>query len=123
MDLLENLGIEILQADSQKTIVAMPVSPKTKQPYGLVHGGLNSVLAETAASVAANAYLSAPDQVAVGLDIQTHHLKAVTKGILLAEATPLHLGQTTMVYAVRVHLKTELTLTSFSTVTLMSKKL
>lgn len=123
MDLLAYLGIQITKADAKQTLVTMAVTPETKQPYGLVHGGLNSVLAETAASVAANAYLKDTNLVAVGVDIQTHHLQAVTQGVLVAEATPIRLGKHILVYQVQTHLQAKTTATSFSTVTLTTKQL
>lgn len=121
MDLLENLGIQITHTEATHTVVTMAISPKTKQPFGLLHGGVNSVLAETAASVAANAYLATQGAIAVGVSIQTNHLKALKTGVLVAEATPLHLGRQTLVYQVETHLANETAISSFSTVTLMAR--
>ncbi|MCH4169604.1 MAG: PaaI family thioesterase [Lactobacillus sp.] len=120
MNILENFGIKIQHLDPQRTEITMAVTDRTKQPYGLLHGGMNSVLAETAASLAANAYLP-EEKVAVGVNIETHHLKAVTDGELSAQATPLHLGQRLMVYQVAIHLVDNPELTSMSTVTLTAQ--
>ncbi|MFD1671982.1 PaaI family thioesterase [Agrilactobacillus yilanensis] len=121
MDLLEALDIQVTEVTEARTLITLPISDKTKQPFGILHGGLNCVLAETAASLAANAYLGKTKRVAVGLDIQTHHLAAVSTGVLIAEATPIRLGQQILVYQVCTYLAGTSKQTSLSTVTLMAK--
>ena len=67
-----------------------------KQPYGLVHGGLNGVLIETACSLGANE--NVPENTfAVGIDLQVNHLRSVHDGSLTVIATPNHSGQTLQV--------------------------
>ena len=75
MNLLEELEINQELLSKTEVRLTMPIKPKHLQPYGLLHGGLNAVLAESAASLGANLYCQ-PDQFPVGLDITTHHLKA-----------------------------------------------
>ncbi len=119
MDLLENLGIEVDQVSQTLTIVSLSVTERVLQPFGLVHGGINAVLAETAASLGGNA-AAGPGKVCLGVDLTTHHLAAAKKGRLVASATPLHLGKTVQTWQVKV--ENEGRLTSVSTVTLLVKE-
>ncbi|MBM6754235.1 PaaI family thioesterase [Lactobacillus alvi] len=115
MNLLENLGIEIQKLSKTNTIVSLPVTKKILQPLGFVHGGINAVLAETAASLGANENL-ASNQIAVGVDITTHHLGAVTNGTLIATAIPIHIGKHLQTWEVKIRNNHQIT--SISTVTL-----
>ncbi|WP_281164731.1 PaaI family thioesterase [Liquorilactobacillus sicerae] len=116
MNLLTNLGIKIIKKSSEKTVLSLLVSDKLKQPFGYLHGGINAVLAETAASLAAN-QLANPKQIAIGVSIDTHHLKTVTNGVLIAEAIPLQLGRSLQTWSVKTFLKNNAVLTSYSIVT------
>ena len=95
MNLLQYLGIKIQTVTVNQVIISINVTDQIKQPFGIVHGGINATLAETAASLGANAWLTNNDrhQVATGVDINTHHLRAVKTGVLKAVATPLKLGR------------------------------
>lgn len=118
MNLLEHLNISIQQVTTNETIITVPVSPELKQPYGLVHGGINAVLAETAASLAANTY--APTNfVAVGVNITTNHIRPVFDGELITTATPISLGKTIQTWDVKIHQHPSQKLTSSSVVTTM----
>ncbi|KRL38301.1 PaaI family thioesterase [Liquorilactobacillus uvarum] len=99
MNLLENLDIKVECRSAQKTIVSLKVSDAIKQPYGFVHGGINTVLAETAASIAANCAAS-DDQIAIGISVNTNHLAPVSNGILNAVAKPIRIGRSLQVWHV-----------------------
>ncbi|CAM3207392.1 PaaI family thioesterase [Leuconostoc rapi] len=122
MNIIELLGLKTTLLSSEKTIVEVVISQKLMQPFGIVHGGINALLAETAASLGANEALP-PHLVPVGVDIQTHHLKAVSQGVLVATATPINIGHTLQVWAVVIHEQKTNTLTSTSTVTLKNQHL
>ena len=94
----ERLGIEIVEAGSRRCVGTMPVEGNT-QPFGLLHGGASCVLAEGLASVAATIY-AAPDRLAVGVDINATHHRAVRSGVVRGVATPVHLGTSTVTYEV-----------------------
>lgn len=99
MSALDHLDIKIEHVSKEKVILTMIVNEKHLQPFGLMHGGINALLIETATSVGANESLDTTKQVAVGLDIQVSHLKPATKGDLLTiVATPDHIGKTTQVW-------------------------
>jgi len=98
--LIEAMGIEILEADPQRMVATMPVAGNT-QPYGLLHGGASVVLAETLGSVGAALHAGA-DRVAVGVDVNATHHRAVRTGVVTGTAVPLHLGRTSASYEVVV---------------------
>ena len=77
----------------------MPVDTRTRQPYGILHGGVSVVLAETLGSCGA-AYSCAPGHRAVGLDINANHLRAVSSGWVQGIARPVHRGRTTQVWQI-----------------------
>ena len=95
------LGIEIASATPDRVTATMPVTPDHHQPFGLLHGGVSVVLAETAASV--GAYLAAPEgKGAAGIEVNANHVRPMREGTLTATATPLHTGQTTQVWEVKL---------------------
>ncbi len=80
----------------------MPVDARTMQPYGLLHGGASVALAETLGSVAANLCLDPATHMAVGLEINANHLRAVRSGSVTGTARPLHIGRQTQVWEIRI---------------------
>lgn len=113
-NLLDLLGIQTVSASKTNVIISLAVTDLIKQPYGLVHGGINSVLAETAASIGANENLDANNH-AVGINISTQHLHSVSSGTLIANAVPLHIGQRIQTWQVKVTNDSKLTSTSVVT--------
>jgi uncharacterized protein (TIGR00369 family) len=95
------LDIDLVETGPERVTATMPVTPKHHQPFGVLHGGVSVVLAETAASI--GAYLSAPDgHTAVGMEVNANHVRSVQTGRLAAVATPLHTGRTTHVWDVKI---------------------
>lgn len=93
------LGIEYLEVGDDYLIGRVPVNECTRQPYGLLHGGVSVVLAETLGSM--GGYYASPEgHRAVGLDINANHLKGVTSGWVTATARPVHRGRTTQVWQI-----------------------
>src|SRR5690606_21018730 len=80
----------------------MPVDARTHQPFGLLHGGASVALAETLGSLAANMTLDNTREMAVGLDINANHIRAVTQGRVTGTARILHQGRTTHVWDIRI---------------------
>ena len=80
----------------------MPVDARTVQPYGLLHGGASVVLAETLGSSAGNLCLDTRVQMAVGLEINANHLRAVRQGVVTGTARALHVGRSTQVWEIRI---------------------
>ncbi|BBP91983.1 hypothetical protein BsIDN1_56010 [Bacillus safensis] len=77
--LLEALGIEIVECNKSRCVATMPVDHRTKQPFGLLHGGASAALAETVASMGAAAHLDLTQQVCSGIEINANHLKICTR--------------------------------------------
>ncbi len=117
MNLLENWGIRTQSVSADQVVLTIEVSDRLKQPYGIVHGGVNAVLAETAASMGANEWLTRQDQgqIAVGINITTEHLLPVSAGTLITKARPLRRGRTIQTWLVKEYNGARLTSTSIVT--------
>lgn len=98
--LVERMGMELLELGAQRTVARMPVEGNT-QPYGLLHGGASAALAETVASIAA-AHHAGADRIAVGIDLNATHHRAVRSGWVTGVATPLSLGRSVAAYEIVV---------------------
>ncbi|MDW8480228.1 MAG: hotdog fold thioesterase [Xanthomonadales bacterium] len=98
----ETLGIEILEIGEDFVRGRMPVDGRTRQPFGLLHGGASVALAESLGSLAANLCLEPGSSIAVGLDINANHLRPVTRGYVTGTARSLHLGRSTQVWEIRI---------------------
>jgi len=96
--LAERVGIEYLEISPARLVARMPVAGNT-QPFGLLHGGASVVMAETLGSIGAMLHAGA-GQVAVGLDINATHHRAVRTGHVTGTATPLSVGRTLVSYEV-----------------------
>ncbi len=100
--LIEHLGIVFTGAGEDWVQATMPVEPRTRQPYGLLHGGASVVLAETLGSSAGNLCLDTRQQMAVGLEINANHLRAVREGTVTGTARAVHVGRSTQVWDIRI---------------------
>ena len=97
-----HLGMEFLEVGDDFIRGRVPVDTRTKQPYGLLHGGVSVVLAETLGSCGA-AYASPEGYRCVGLDINANHLKGATSGWVTGITRPVHIGRTTQVWQIDMH--------------------
>jgi 1,4-dihydroxy-2-naphthoyl-CoA hydrolase len=100
--LAEAIGIVIIELSPSRVIATMPVDERTRQPYGLLHGGASVALAETVASLGAIMNVDQEHFRAVGLEINANHIRAKMEGIVRATATPLHIGRLTHVWSVEI---------------------
>lgn len=98
--MVSNCGIEITELTDVNLVGTMPADDRNKQPFGIVHGGANCVLAETLGSIAANLTCDPSKTHAVGLSITTNHIKAVRNGLVRAVASATHIGRTTQVWKI-----------------------
>jgi uncharacterized protein (TIGR00369 family) len=94
----QKMGIEFLEASPQRLVARMPVEGNT-QPFGLLHGGANVVLAESLGSVGTSLH-AGPDRRIVGVDINATHHKSATEGFVTGVATAISLGKTLCVYEI-----------------------
>ncbi len=99
----EHLGIEWVEIGDDYIKAKMPVDNRTKQPYGLLHGGASCVLAETIGSVASSMVVDHERFACVGLEINANHIRSAREGYVTGVASPLHVGANTHVWDVRIY--------------------
>lgn len=98
----ESLGIEWLEIGDDYMTARMPVDNRTRQPYGLLHGGASCALAETIGSVASAMVVDHERFACVGLEINANHVRSAREGFVKGTAKPLHLGANTHVWDIRI---------------------
>lgn len=99
--LMEQIDIRFTEVGDDYLAGTMPVDGRTHQPFGLLHGGATAALAETLGSSAANCCLDMSTHRAVGLEINTNHLRSVRSGLVTGTARPIHIGRRTQVWEIR----------------------
>jgi 1,4-dihydroxy-2-naphthoyl-CoA hydrolase len=116
-----HLGIEFTEVGKDFIKAKMPVDHRTLQPFGLLHGGASAVLAETLGSVGAVSAIDMESYFCVGLEINTNHIKGVKGGLVIGTARPVHIGNKTQVWEIKIADEQE-ELVSISRLTLMVLK-
>ena len=96
------LGIEILELSGERVVATMPVDERTRQPFGILHGGASIALAETVASFGATAAIDRDRYLAVGQEINGNHLRPKTSGVVRATGVPVHAGRSTQVWSIEI---------------------
>ncbi|WP_338563269.1 hotdog fold thioesterase [Erwinia sp. E_sp_B01_3] len=99
--LVSHLGIVFTALDDDSLTATLPVDPRTRQPFGLLHGGASVVLAETLGSMAGYLCTEGEENI-VGVDINASHLRAVREGEVKGVCRPLHLGRRQQVWQIEV---------------------
>lgn len=102
MQLMDTLGIEVIQAEKESVILSMPVDERTHQPVGFLHGGASVLLAETAASIGGFLNIDPQKQLVFGMEINANHLRSKREGKVFATAKPFHIGRTSMVWEIQI---------------------
>jgi uncharacterized protein (TIGR00369 family) len=100
--MVETLGIVVTEAGDDWLRGTMPVDARTRQPYGLLHGGASVALAETLGSMAGGLCVDITREAVVGLEINANHLRAVREGTVTGTARALHVGRSTHVWEIRI---------------------
>jgi 1,4-dihydroxy-2-naphthoyl-CoA hydrolase len=98
----DHLGIEFLELGADFIRARMPVDNRTKQPFGILHGGASVALAETLGSLASAATLDLSKKACVGLEINANHIRSVSEGFVYGIAKPFHIGSSTQVWDIRI---------------------
>ena len=94
-----HLGIEMTEVGDDFLRARVPVDARTRQPFGILHGGVSVVLAETLGSI--GAFFASPEgHRGVGLDINANHIRAASSGWVTGTARPVHIGRTTQVWQI-----------------------
>lgn len=100
--LADAIGIELLELTGTRVVATMPVDHRTRQPFGILHGGASVALAETVASIGAGMRVARERFAVVGLEINANHIRAKSEGTVRATGTPLHVGRSTQVWTVEI---------------------
>jgi 1,4-dihydroxy-2-naphthoyl-CoA hydrolase len=120
--LAEALGMEFTEIGPDYLTARMPVDARTKQPYGLLHGGASAALAETLGSSASNLTVDPEHFASAGIEINANHLRSCTSGFVEGVARPLHVGRTTQVWDIKISQNGKLICASRLTVAIMPRK-
>src|ERR1700730_18495531 len=99
----EYIGIELTELGENHLKATMPVDHRTRQAYGLLHGGASVTLAETVGSVASVMVVNPELYYCVGVEINANHVRSVKEGFVTAIASPLHLGNSTHVWEIKIY--------------------
>ena len=100
--LADSLGITFVEMTPDRIVATMPVDERTRQPFGILHGGASIALAETVASVGALLNVDRETQVAVGQEINGNHLRPIASGTVTATGTPVHRGKSSQVWHIEI---------------------
>lgn len=119
----EYLEMKFTEIGDNYIKMTMPVDHRTKQPYGLLHGGASVALAETIGSVAAALVVDDTKFQCVGLEINANHIRSARSGYVTATCSPFHIGSTTQVWQIIIHDENEnIVCVSRITVAILKKK-
>jgi uncharacterized protein (TIGR00369 family) len=99
---VENLGIVLTEHGEDWLRGTMPVDGRTKQPFGILHGGASVLLAETLGSMAGNLCVDLSKEMVVGLEINANHIRAMREGVVTGTARAIHIGRSTQVWDIRI---------------------
>lgn len=99
---LEMLGVEFTVFNEEELVLTMPITSAARQPFGMLHGGVSLVLAETAASSHASWGLDVSQVFPVGIEINGSHLNSATEGTVRVVARPLRRSRTLVVHQVDI---------------------
>lgn len=99
----DHLGIEWTGLGDNYLKARMPVDDRTRQPYGLLHGGASCALAETLGSVGAALVVDSTKFNCVGLEINANHVRSAREGYVTGVASPLHIGASTQVWDIKIY--------------------
>ncbi len=94
-----HLGIEFLEVGDDFIRARAPVDARTRQPMGILHGGISVLVAEMLGSCGA-ACASPPGFRAMGLEINANHIRSVSEGWVTGVSRPLHIGRSTHVWQI-----------------------
>lgn len=118
----QTLGIDFTEIGSDFIMAKMPVDERTKQPFGLLHGGASVALAETLGSVASLLVVNSELFIGVGIEINANHIKAVFNGFVKGVCRPLNIIGKNHVWEIKIYNdKEELTCVSRFTCTIIPK--
>jgi 1,4-dihydroxy-2-naphthoyl-CoA hydrolase len=98
----ELIGIKFIEVGENYLKATMPVDNRTRQAYGLLHGGASVTLAETVGSVGSVMVVDPEQFYCVGVEINANHIRSVREGFVTATAIPLHLGFSSHIWEIKI---------------------
>jgi 1,4-dihydroxy-2-naphthoyl-CoA hydrolase len=121
-ELMQFLGVRIVEATAEQVVLTMEVTPKVHQYVGIMNGGVSLYLAETATSLGVVLGADLTKVTPVGVEINANHIRAVSKGLLTVTAQPVFAGRTMAVWQIEIsNEKGKLVCTSRCTVLLQKR--
>ncbi len=100
--LLGALGMEFTVVEMGHIEATMPVDNRTKQPYGLLHGGASAALAETLGSFGSHILVEKDGGLAVGVELNINHIKSKREGVVTGKARIIHQGRSMHVWNIEI---------------------
>ncbi len=120
--LMGNLGIQYTFASKERVEATMPVDMRTRQPFGILHGGATLALAETVAGLG-SMILCKPDEIVVGMQVSGNHMSSAYEGdTVRAVGTIIHKGRSSHVWDVNVYTSMDKLVSSIRVVNSVIKK-
>jgi len=96
------IGIEFTELGDNYLKAKMPVDHRTRQAYGILHGGASVTLAETIGSIASVLVIDQSRYYGVGVEINANHVRSIKQGYVIGKAEPLHLGNSTHIWDIKI---------------------
>jgi len=97
-----HIGLQFTEIGDDYLVATLPVDRRTRQPFGILHGGASVVLAETLGSTGANLVVDTEKFYCVGQEINANHLRPVAEGEVTGTARPVHIGRSSQVWEIRI---------------------
>ena len=120
--LMGNLGIQYTYASDTRVEATMPVDERTRQPFGILHGGATLALAETVAGMG-SMLICKPDEIVVGMQVSGNHISSAHEGdTVRAVGTIVHKGRSSHVWNVDVFTSTDKLVSSVRVVNSVLKR-
>lgn len=120
--LMGNLGIQYTYASTDRIEATMPVNERTRQPFGILHGGATLALAETVAGLG-SMIICKPDEIVVGMQVSGNHMSSASEGdTVRAVGTIIHKGRSSHVWDVNIYTSTDKLVSSVRVVNSVLKK-
>lgn len=101
--LTKHIGIVYTDIGEDYICGKMPVDERTKQPYGILHGGASVVLAESLGSIGSNMMVDLEKEYCVGQAIDANHIRPVTEGFVYGKAICIHKGKKTHIWEIKIN--------------------
>ncbi len=120
--LMGNLGIQYTYASATRIEATMPVDKRTRQPFGILHGGATLALAETVAGLG-SMIICEPDEIVVGMQVSGNYMSSAHEGdTVRAVGTIIHKGRSSHVWNIDVFTSTDKLVSSIRVVNSVLKK-